>query len=180
MPAILFARSSTFFESQRPPATAEQWRNSAHLQPSPPDTREQTCHSAVCNDRTLTFHTKLFEFGATELAGLKIFLRETSTPPTASPADMAAGLIGNCLACYAAPNFTDFKLHNTGVVQREYDDPLWGQTIYLDHSRRSPSRIWPQERSTTSPQRSNIPAQAIGSDPFPRPTAGTTLTDLGV
>src|SRR4029077_1777425 len=42
------------------------------------------------------------------------------------------------------------------------------QAIYLDHSRRSPSRIWPQERSTISPQLSNIPAQAIGSDPFPR------------
>jgi hypothetical protein len=130
MPAILFARSSTFFESQRPPATAEQWRNSARLQPSPPDTREQTCHSAVCNDRPITFHTQPFEFGATELAGLKIFLRETSTPPTASPADMAAGLIGNCLACYAAPNFTDFKLHNTGIVQREYDDPAVGGRPY--------------------------------------------------
>ena len=56
-----------------------------------------------------------------ELAGLKIFLREPATPPTASPAEVAAGKIGNCIACHAAPNFTDFKLHNTGTTQREYD-----------------------------------------------------------
>ncbi len=34
---------------------------------------------------------------------------------------MAAGKIGNCVACHAAPNFTDFKLHNTGTAQTEYD-----------------------------------------------------------
>jgi cytochrome c peroxidase len=55
------------------------------------------------------------------LAGLKIFLREPAAPPTASPAEAAAGRIGNCVACHAAPNFTDFKLHNTGTTQREYD-----------------------------------------------------------
>jgi hypothetical protein len=68
------------------------------------------------------FHTQPFTFGATELAGLKIFLREPSTPPTASQAEVAAGQIGNCIACHAAPNFTDFKLHNTGTTQREYDN----------------------------------------------------------
>jgi hypothetical protein len=72
-------------------------------------------------DGQFQFHTQPFAFGATELAGLKIFLREPATPPTASPAEVAAGQIGNCIACHAAPNFTDFKLHNTGTTQREYD-----------------------------------------------------------
>lgn len=72
-------------------------------------------------DGQFQFHTQPFAFGATELAGLKIFLREPATPPTASPAEVAAGKIGNCIACHAAPNFTDFKLHNTGTTQREYD-----------------------------------------------------------
>ncbi|MDK2743249.1 MAG: hypothetical protein NDI90_10065 [Nitrospira sp. BO4] len=66
------------------------------------------------------FHTQVFEFGATELAGLKMFLAEPATLP-ASPGELTAGKIGNCLACHAAPNFTDFKLHNTGTTQKEYD-----------------------------------------------------------
>ena len=41
-----------------------------------------------------------------------------------------AGKVGNCLACHAAPNFTDFKLHNTGIAQNEYDD-IHGN---MDHS----------------------------------------------
>jgi hypothetical protein len=52
---------------------------------------------------------------------LKIFLTEPAAIP-ASPAELAAGAIGNCIACHAAPNFTDFKLHNTGTAQKEYDD----------------------------------------------------------
>lgn len=69
------------------------------------------------------FHgTQPFVFGAQELAGLKIFLTEPATPPTASPAEVLAGNVGNCMACHAAPNFTDFKLHNTGTAQKEYDD----------------------------------------------------------
>ncbi len=66
------------------------------------------------------FHTQAFEFGAAELAGLKIFLSEPATIPT-SPAELAAGKVGNCLACHAGPHFTDFKAHNTGTTQREYD-----------------------------------------------------------
>ena len=66
------------------------------------------------------FHTQPFVFGAQELEGLKIFLSEPSaTPPTRQ--ELSTGKIGNCLACHAAPNFTDFKLHNTGTTQREYD-----------------------------------------------------------
>jgi hypothetical protein len=67
------------------------------------------------------FHTQPFAFGAQELEGLKIFLAEPSTIPPSGP-ELAAGKFGNCLACHAAPNFTDFKLHNTGTTQREYDN----------------------------------------------------------
>lgn len=67
------------------------------------------------------FHSQNFEFGPTELDGLKMFLAEPATIP-ASPPELAAGRIGNCVACHAAPNFTDFKLHNTGTAQKEYDD----------------------------------------------------------
>ena len=67
------------------------------------------------------FHSQSFQFGATELEGLKMFLAEPAAL-IASPAELAAGRIGNCVACHAAPNFTDFKLHNTGTTQKEYDD----------------------------------------------------------
>ncbi|MCS6294160.1 MAG: hypothetical protein H8J66_13905 [Nitrospira sp.] len=72
-------------------------------------------------DGQFQFHTQTFTFGATELDGLKMFLAEPAAIP-ASPAELTAGRIGNCLACHAAPNFTDFKLHNTGTTQKEYDD----------------------------------------------------------
>jgi hypothetical protein len=71
-------------------------------------------------DGLFQFHTQPFVFGAQELEGLKIFLAEPTALP-ASPAELTAGKIGNCLACHAAPNFTDFKLHNTGTAQTEYD-----------------------------------------------------------
>lgn len=35
--------------------------------------------------------------------------------------ELTTGAIGNCISCHAAPNFTDFKLHNTGTAQNEYD-----------------------------------------------------------
>lgn len=73
-------------------------------------------------DGRFQFHpSQDFKFGADELAGLKIFLTEPAAIP-ALPAELAAGAIGNCIACHAAPNFTDFKLHNTGTTQKEYDD----------------------------------------------------------
>ena len=66
------------------------------------------------------FHAQPFQFGAQALEGLKIFLAEPSAIPPTGP-ELASGKIGNCLACHTAPNFTDFKLHNTGTTQREYD-----------------------------------------------------------
>jgi hypothetical protein len=71
-------------------------------------------------DGQFQFHTQPFVFGQTELDGLKMFLAEPAAIPV-SPAELVAGKIGNCIACHAAPNFTDFKLHNTGTAQTEYD-----------------------------------------------------------
>jgi hypothetical protein len=61
------------------------------------------------------YHAQPFAFGATELAGLKIFLT------AAVNANDGSQHAGNCAACHLAPDFTDFKFHNTGVSQEEYD-----------------------------------------------------------
>ena len=72
------------------------------------------------DDGTLALHQQPFEFGALELEGLKIFLREPEFLPLSGPA-LAQGGIGNCIACHPAPKFTDFRFHNTGAAQDEYD-----------------------------------------------------------
>lgn len=62
------------------------------------------------------YHAEPFSFGPTELAGLKIFLKAATGVTDGSQH------AGNCAACHQAPNFTDFKFHNTGVAQAEYDE----------------------------------------------------------
>ena len=71
-------------------------------------------------DGSFQNHTQDFAFGQTELDGLKIFLRHPAHA-TASATELNQGAIGNCAACHAPPNFTDFKFHNTGASQEEYD-----------------------------------------------------------
>ena len=61
------------------------------------------------------YHAQPFAFGAAELAGLKVFLK------AAVGATDGSQHAGNCSACHQAPNFTDFKFHNTGASQEEYD-----------------------------------------------------------
>ena len=61
------------------------------------------------------YHAQPFQFGPTEFAGLKIFLK------SAVGATGGSQHAGNCAACHQAPNFTDFSFHNTGVAQEEYD-----------------------------------------------------------
>lgn len=61
------------------------------------------------------YHDQPFAFGATELAGLKIFLK------SAVNATDGSQHAGNCAACHQAPNFSDFVFHNTGASQEEYD-----------------------------------------------------------
>jgi cytochrome c peroxidase len=63
--------------------------------------------------------TQEFRFGPRELEGMRIFF---NTPKVARAAGRPADVgVGNCVACHAAPHFTDFKFHNTGVAQEEYD-----------------------------------------------------------
>ena len=66
-------------------------------------------------DGTFAYHDQPFQFGATELAGLKVFLKGAAV---GSGADQHAG---NCAACHGAPDFTDFAFHNNGLSQDEYD-----------------------------------------------------------
>ncbi|HXJ94754.1 MAG TPA: hypothetical protein VMT20_18070 [Terriglobia bacterium] len=66
-------------------------------------------------DGSFKYHAQPFQFGATELAGLKIFLA------SATGATNGSQHAGNCAACHPAPNFSDFAFHNTGVSQEEYD-----------------------------------------------------------
>ena len=62
-----------------------------------------------------------------------------------------------------APNFTDFKLHNTGTTQREYDSfaSYSAGAFLLCRFLR-----WQLEPPTTSPPPNSIPPQANASDPF--------------
>lgn len=60
------------------------------------------------------YHNQPFAFGATELAGLEIFLK------AATGATDGSQHAGNC-AWHEPPNFTDYRFHNTGVAQQEYD-----------------------------------------------------------
>jgi cytochrome c peroxidase len=67
-------------------------------------------------DGNFKYHGQTFQFGPTELAGLKIFLKVAAA---SSGNDQHAG---NCAACHAPPDFTDFGFHNNGVAQEEYDN----------------------------------------------------------
>jgi cytochrome c peroxidase len=64
-------------------------------------------------DGKFRLHKQTFQFGATELQGLKVFFTQSTTP--------VAGGAGNCIACHTPPAFTDNVFHNTGVSQTEYD-----------------------------------------------------------
>ena len=66
-------------------------------------------------DGSFEYHSQTFEFGPLEVQGLEVFLRSA---PGATDGSQHAG---NCAACHTAPDFTDFRFHNTGVSQAEYD-----------------------------------------------------------
>ena len=54
------------------------------------------------------------KFGELELRGMRIFFRGAIGLTQTSGA-------GNCAECHVPPHFTDFKFHNTGSAQDEYD-----------------------------------------------------------
>ena len=125
-------------------------------------------------DGQFQFHTQPFAFGAQELAGLKMFLTEPATL-SASTAELQAGKIGNCVACHTAPNFTDFKAHNTGTTQKEYDeipghgDGAFGNLAIPSLATRTADDLPATEQHPGSSER----FRAV-------PAVGTTLTDLGL
>ncbi len=125
-------------------------------------------------DGQFQFHTQPFAFGAQELAGLKMFLAEPAAL-AATTAELAAGQIGNCVACHAAPSFTDFKAHNTGTTQKEYDEiPGHGNGALMNLAiptldTRTADDLPATEQHPTASER----FRAV-------PAAGTTLTDLGL
>jgi cytochrome c peroxidase len=63
--------------------------------------------------------TQEFGFGPVELAGMRIFFN-TARLATRGNRPVQGG-VGNCTLCHPAPHFTDFKFHNTGAAQEEYD-----------------------------------------------------------
>ena len=61
------------------------------------------------------YHANPFQFGPTEFAGLKIFLK------AATDAHRRLAACRKLRRMPQAPNFSDFAFHNTGVSQEEYD-----------------------------------------------------------
>ena len=57
-------------------------------------------------DGAFQLSSQPFVFGDLELQGLRIFLDRKR---------------GNCVSCHPPPLFTDFRFHNTGATQEEYD-----------------------------------------------------------
>lgn len=56
-------------------------------------------------------HQQAFVFGKKELTGMKLFFRKGNANTRG----------GNCASCHAAPHFSDFSFHNTGLTQHDYD-----------------------------------------------------------
>lgn len=120
------------------------------------------------------FHDQPFVFGKAELRGLKIFFAQESR---LGHKHLGNGEIGNCIACHAAPNFTDFKAHNTGITQAEYDE-VHGDGQFaklkipgLKSRNRNPNKYLP---ATEKHPHAKEPFRAIPS------TQNANLTDLGL
>jgi len=75
-------------------------------------------------------HPHEYKFGPLELRGLRTFLARQENPTPTSPGFRS---VGNCVACHAPPHFTDFKFHNTGEAQDEYDS-LHGAGAFVNLS----------------------------------------------
>jgi cytochrome c peroxidase len=127
-------------------------------------------------DGPFEFHAQNREFGALELRGLRVFLRQAPLRPLRSE-EIARGGVGNCASCHAAPNFTDFSLHNTGATQLEYD-ALHGAGAFarlpvpaLTERNADPDRWLP---ATAAHPNAAEPFRAAPS------AADARLTDLGV
>ncbi len=61
---------------------------------------------------TFKYHKQIFSFGEREFNGMKLFFRQGNKNNTG----------GNCVSCHSAPHFSDFKFHNTGLTELNYDE----------------------------------------------------------
>jgi cytochrome c peroxidase len=64
-------------------------------------------------DGRFALHNQLYRFGGAELKGLRVFLTTAHCSNSAHA--------GNCVMCHTPPQFTDYRLHNNGVSQLDYD-----------------------------------------------------------
>jgi hypothetical protein len=122
-------------------------------------------------DGSFRYHNQTFQFGPTELAGLKIFLKVAAAN---SGSDQHAG---NCAACHTPPDFTDFSFHNNGVAQEEYETVHGSGTFLTLHvptlaERSANPNAW-------LPQ---TPSHPQASETLRRPAtlANPTYADLGM
>ena len=122
-------------------------------------------------DGTYAYHSFDFKFGALELQGLKIFLKAAAT---GSGTDQHAG---NCAACHTPPDFSDFKFHNTGVAQDEYDGVHGVGAFAALHV---PSLA--ERNSAYDQYLPRNPTHPNASESMRRPASGTNLNyaDLGL
>ena len=127
-------------------------------------------------DGKFEFHPdQTFVFGEQQLQGMKIFF--TRKHRRLQPSQLAEGKIGNCISCHAAPNFTDFKFHNTGIAQAEYDGIHGvGAFAQLDIPGLRQRNQSPDEFLPASEQHPNA-KEPFRSVPL---TTNAQLTDLGL
>jgi cytochrome c peroxidase len=125
----------------------------------------------TASDGNFKYHNQPFQFGATEFAGLKIFLKAASA---GSGSDEHAG---NCAACHTPPDFTDFQFHNNGLSQDEYET-IHGAGSFtalyvpgLAERNANPDAWLPQ-----------TPAHPYAMETFRRPasSSNSTYADLGL
>lgn len=127
-------------------------------------------------DGPFAFHDQQRVFGAAELEGLRVFLTE---PPKqgVGPTELLQGGIGNCVACHPAPLFTDFRFHNTGMSQLDYDAVHGdGGFLALAVPDLATRNLDPEAWLPATPQHPNAsePFRAIPSEGDPQ------LADLGL
>jgi len=114
-------------------------------------------------------HNQHFAFGATELQGLKVFFSQSGGSGSAH--------VGNCVACHTAPNFADFRFHNTGASQIEYD-AIFGQGAFAALTIPDPSTRNANFDQYLPPSANHPNASGLFRSPASASRVG--YTDLGV
>lgn len=110
------------------------------------DQRSEFTWVNPATDGRFVFHDQPYQFGELELNGMKIFLRESNARDRRLS-------VGNCVQCHTPPLFTDYRLHNTGVSQAEYDKVFGGGAFArLDIPTLSERNNNPKEFLPASPQ----------------------------